>query len=293
MGTLRSKALFLIERAASAYTAGPALNHASAVCKSISAQGLNSTMCYWNVASDLPDHVAGSYTDILNEIPRLASDSYLSVKAPAINFDMELLKIIVGRAKSIGAVVHFDAMAPETADETFKLIRRARDIYPRLGCTLPGRWRRSLSDADQAIEMGLRVRVVKGQWAESVSTDIDPERGFLNIIERLATEMANHVAVATHQTDLARKALSRLLSTGTSCELELLYGLPLQTLIEMGLSLDVPVRMYVPYGRAGLPYRLKQIPRNPRLIAWFVRDLWRAFDPPPPLRGTLSQRERV
>src|SRR5262245_23860872 len=211
MGTLRSKAFFLIERAAGAYTAGPAIHHASAVCRSVSAQGLNSTMCYWNVASDLPDDVAGSYTDILNEVPRLASDCYLSVKAPAIKFDMELLKTIIDRAKSIGAVVHFDAMAPETADETFKLIRGARDLYPRFGCTLPGRWRRSLSDALQAIEMGLRVRVVKGQWAESASTDVNPERGFLNIIDRLAAEQSSHVAVATHQTDLARKALSRLL----------------------------------------------------------------------------------
>ena len=57
-------------------------------------------------------------------------------------------------------------MAPETVDDTFNLIGKARDIYAKLGCTLPGRWRRSLSDADRAIEMGLRVRVVKGQWAQ-------------------------------------------------------------------------------------------------------------------------------
>ena len=34
---------------------------------------------------------------------------------------------------------------------------------------------------------------------------------------------------------------------------------------------------YVPYGRTGLPYRLKQIPRHPRLLGWFVRDLRRAW----------------
>ena len=55
------------------------------------------------------------------------------VKAPAIHFDMALLKVIIDQAKSIGAVVHFDAMAPETADDTFRLIAKALDIYPRLG----------------------------------------------------------------------------------------------------------------------------------------------------------------
>src|SRR5262249_11246170 len=159
---------------------------------------------------------------------------------------------------------------PETVDATFNLITKAREIYPKLGCTLPGRWPRSVFDADRAAEMGLRVRVVKGQWAD-LSVDINPEQGFLNIIDRLGAQRARHVAVATHHPNLARTALSRLLTTGTSCELELLYGLPSQSLIRIGRELNVPVRMYVPFGRAWLPYRLKQIPGNPRLVAWFIR----------------------
>jgi len=274
MGTIRSKALFLIERAANAYAAGPELEGAGAVCRQLSAAGLNSTICYWNGSSDLPEHVADSYLDILNEIPNLPSDCYLSVKAPAINFDFDLLKAVIDRAQRIGALVHFDALAPDTADATFRLITKARDLYPKLGCTLPGRWRRSVCDADRAAEMGLRVRVVKGQWPDP-SLDVDLQQGFLNVVDRLGTKHAGHVAVATHHPELARKALTRLRETGTSCELELLYGLPAQTLIKVGRALEVPVRMYVPFGRAWLPYRLKQIPRNPRLVAWFIRDLCR------------------
>jgi proline dehydrogenase len=244
------------------------------VCERLSSEGLNSTICYWNGGSDLPKYVADSYVEVLNEIPNLHSDCYLSVKAPAINFDLELLKPVIDRAASIGAFVHFDAMAPDTVDATFNLITSAREIYPKLGCTLPGRWRRSAIDADRAAELGLRVRVVKGQWADP-SVDVNPEQGFLNIVDRLAGQHARHVAVATHNPNLARTALSRLRTTRTSCELELLYGLPSQLLIKIGRDLNVPVRMYVPFGRAWLPYRLKQIPRNPRLVAWFIRDLCR------------------
>lgn len=274
MGTIRSKALSLIDRAANAYAAGPELSGARAVCQRLSTEGLNSTICYWNGESDFPKSVVDSYIEVLNEIPNLHSDCYLSVKAPAINFDLELLKVIIDRAASVGALVHFDAMAPDTADATFNLIKRAREIYPKLGCTLPGRWRRSVFDADRAAEMGLRVRVVKGQWADP-SVDMNPQQGFLNVVDRLGAQRSSHVAVATHNPNLARTALSRLRSTGTSCELELLYGLPSQTLIKIGRALNVPVRMYVPFGRAWLPYRLKQIPRNPRLVAWFIRDLCR------------------
>jgi proline dehydrogenase len=276
MGTIRSKALSLIDRAACAYAAGPELDGAHAVCERLAGDGLNSTICYWNGSSDLPKNVADSYVEILNEIPNLHSDCYLSVKAPAINFDMDLLKVVIDRAQSVGALVHFDAMAPETVDATFRLIAKARAIYPKLGCTLPGRWRRSPLDADCAAEMGLRVRVVKGQWADPAG-DVKPEEGFLDIIDRLAAKRPGHVAVATHHPNLAKTALTRLRANGISCEMELLYGLPSQSLIQIGRALEVPVRMYVPFGRAWLPYRLKQIPRNPRLVAWFIRDLCRTW----------------
>src|SRR3954464_12955393 len=119
MGTIRSKALFLIECAARAYTAGPHIHDAHNVCQRISQKGFNSTVCYWNVASDLPQHVADSYADILDTIPKLDSSCYLSVKAPAIQFDIELLKRILDRARDVNAIVHFDAMAPDTVDATF------------------------------------------------------------------------------------------------------------------------------------------------------------------------------
>ena len=127
--------------------------------------------------------------------------------------------------------------------------------------------------------MGLRVRVVKGQWADSTSDDADPVKGFLNIIDRLGAERAPHVAVATHDANLAREALSRLRTTGTPCELELLYGLPIQPLLKVARALKVPTRLYVPYGQTGLPYRLRHAVTSPHILGWFLRDL---------LRGTRS-----
>jgi hypothetical protein len=33
--------------------------------------------------------------------------------------------------------------------------------------------------------------------------------------------------------------------------------------------------MYVPYGQSGLPYRIKQAVHSPRILGWFVHDLFR------------------
>ena len=275
MGTNKSKIHSLINRAARAYAAGPTIHNARAVCERLADEGFASTMCYWNMASDEPERVTNFYMDILSTVSDLNTDCYLSVKAPAIRYDMGLLRNILDRARSIGAVVHFDAMGPDTADDTFNLIAKARSIYPKLGCTLPGRWRRSLTDADRAVEIGLRVRVVKGEWPETSADDVNPREGYLNIIDRLGAERAQHVAVATHNPELANVALSRLKTTGTSCELELLYGLPLESLIKIADRLGVPARMYVPYGHTRLPYRLREARRNPRIVGWFLRDLFR------------------
>lgn len=276
MGTTKSKVHALIHHAARAYIAGPAIHNARAACERFAGEGLSTTVCYWNVAADHPKQVSDFYMDILGLAPNLGTDCYLSVKAPAIKFDLALLKSILERARCAGALVHFDSMAPETADDTFDLIAKAHSFYTNIGCTLPGRWRRSLRDADRAVELGLRVRVVKGEWPESIPDDVNPREGFLNVIDRLGAERATYVAVATHNPELAREALSRLRTTNTPCELELLYGLPQGPLLEIARALDVRARMYVPYGHTRLPYRLKEAARNPRIIGWFLRDLLRA-----------------
>src|SRR5262249_17220395 len=102
----------------------------------------------------------------------------------------------------------------------------------------------------------------------------DARQGFLNVIDRLAGR-APHVAVATHNSRVARESLSRLQKAGTVCELELLYGLPQRRLLKIARRMHVCARLYVPYGHAGLPYRLKNALQHPCVIGWFVRDLVR------------------
>ena len=279
MGTSVPAIQSLIRRAASAYTAGPGINDARDVCERLARHGIASTVCYWDVYSDQPRLISQSYVDLLGVISRLNSDCYLSVKAPALKFDLDLLKRVLDEADRINAIVHFDAMSPETVDRTFSLIEQARPRYLKLGCTLPGRWRRSQTDADRAIDLGLRVRVVKGEWPGIGDDEMDPRLGFLDVIDRLANGRATHVAVATHNPILARAALNRLKTSGTPCDLELLYGLPQRPLVDIAKQVGVRVRMYVPYGKAGRPYRLKESVRHPRYIGWFLHDLFRSTKP--------------
>jgi proline dehydrogenase len=274
MGTGASTIQKLIRRAASGYTAGPAITDVRTACEQFALERIATAVCYWNNDFDSSLFVADSYLHLLDVIRKLP-DSYLSVKAPAIGFDIELLKKILDKAQRLSATVHFDAMAPDSVDRTFTLIDQARRIYPKLGCTLPGRWRRSEHDIDRVIDFGLRVRVVKGEWCGLNGDETDPCEGFVKVVERLAARGARHVAVATHDDKLAVRTLDCLKKAGTSCELELLYGLPQSAMRKIARQHAVTARIYIPYGYAHLPYRLRDAARKPRILAWFVRDLIR------------------
>jgi proline dehydrogenase len=105
---------------------------------------------------------------------------------------------------------------------------------------------------------------------------MDMRAGFLKVIDAVRGR-AGRVAVASHDVPLAREALLRLMDAGTSCELELLHGLPRREAARMARQLDVPIRVYVPQGKAWLPYVLKQAKKNPWVLTWFARDLVRSF----------------
>ncbi len=261
----------LARKAGQAYVSGPELDDALRNFRHLSGLGLRSTICYWNMPGDSPQEIADASIKAALALAAENLDGYLSIKLPPLKSDSRQLDRIMTEAASRGILVHFDAHGAETADATFSAIVRSMAIHRRLGCTLPGRWARSCSDAERAIDLGLHVRVVKGQWVDPANPDIDLAEGFLRVIDCLAGR-ARSVAVATHDPKVAREALQRLQSAGTACVLELLYGLPVSQAMKLAQEMSVPVRIYIPFGYGWLPYSLGQARRNPHMLWWIVRD---------------------
>jgi proline dehydrogenase len=264
----------LMRRAARPYVAGPALADALAVCRSIERQGIASTICCWNGDDSTAEDNLSRYLATVDAIASAGGDCYLSVKAPDLQFSPKMLDRILERAVPPAVAIHFDSLGVDTADATFALMRQCLPRHAgRYGCTIPGRWRRSLADAEQAVEAGLRVRVVKGQWADHSETQLDPSEGFFDVVDRLVRVGARQVAVATHDPALLRTSLARLRSAGIAAEAELLFGLPMRHALAVARAEGAPVRLYVPYGTAWLPYAMTQVRKNPRIAWWAFRDV--------------------
>ena len=235
-------------------------------------RGYSVTLAYWNRDDDSPGTVVSNYERTLDVMKGMAPGSYLSLKAPSFAFDADLYHRVLIKARSSGVPLHFDSLGPEDADRTLDLI--ARHTPPPLadiGFTLPGRWRRSVKDADTVAGLGLPVRVVKGEWEDPADSKADPVTGFLAVIRQLAGK-ARHVRVATHNGDLAEQSIRILQQAGTPCDLELLYGFPVRHVFPRVRPFGVPIRLYVPYGHGWVPYCVKHVRTRPGFLWWLMKD---------------------
>ena len=255
-----------------AYVAGPELRDAVAAMDRFGRLGYATTLGYFNADDELPSRIAEldrAALEALSEGPRRG---YVSIKVPALQFDAALVDQIALASRRTGVGIHFDSHGIEAADATFKSIAVALRQTQRVGCTLPARWQRSKDDAKRATELGLRVRIVKGQWADPAAPDLDPRANYLQLVDRLAGR-ARTVAVATHDPVLAREALRRLRAAGTPCELELLFGLPMRPCLALAKEERIPVCIYVPFGQGWMPYALSQLRKKPGMALWMMKDL--------------------
>jgi proline dehydrogenase len=240
--------------ARTATLAGANFPSALVECERLQARGFRTTVGCWNGA----DHDSGDLAlEFLSTAEALAGaelECRLSIKPLALAFRRDLLRDVVRRAATLRLPMQFDSPAAEVADVTFSAMNDSLCANADLGCTLPGRWRRSLTDAVWAIAQGFSIRVVKGQWADPDDPRRDAREGFLAVINHIAAR-ARFVSVATHDAPLAREALSRLQASRTPCELELLVGQPVKAVLQIAARLGVPVRGYVAYGDGALLYR--------------------------------------
>jgi proline dehydrogenase len=261
----------LRRRRAAAYAAGPGLEQALQAGRRLAAHGIASTIGYTAQPGESAHSVAAVHLAAFELLAGEDFDCYLSVKLSTLDFDAALFAVLAAAAARRGRALHLDALAPETVDATWRLLETA-PRSAQLGTTLPGCWARSPEDASRATRLGLQVRVVKGQWPIGGATAVDPAEGFLRIVDRLRGHRAG-VAVATHDAGLLAESLRRLTAAGAPCWAELFLGLPFRAPAATARRVGVPIRIYVPYGRAATPYGVADLRHNPAVARWLIEDL--------------------
>jgi proline dehydrogenase len=247
------------------------------VCHWLHHHGIASTLGKFSRNGDNPAQIVHEYQKAGSFLLDNYSNEpfYLSLKPPALEFNIDYTTAIALTAFKYGHAINFDAHDHILAEPTIKLLEQLMD---RIGAdqaaltkwryclTLPSRWKRSLADADWVISKGLRARLVKGEFkACNPRDEMDPVKGFLELTDRLAGKIPE-IAVATHDYELARQAVSRIKKTDTAVQLELIFGMPTTDMILLSKQLKIPARFYVPYGDTLFIYGFRQFLTNPHKL---------------------------
>ena len=67
--------------------------------------------------------------------------------------------------------------------------------------------------------------------------------------------------------------------------MELLYGLPMRGSLALAKRLNVPVRLYIPYGQEMLRYAVNKVLRHPHIGWQLAKDFVHSIHRPDPLTG--------
>ena len=191
------------------------------------------------------------------------------------DFCLDNLRRLLEVAAEHDVFVRLDMEGSALTDSTLDLFEAVyRDFPNHVGPVLQAMLYRTDRDVDRMCELGARVRLCKGAYAEPAAIayqDMDQIRArYRDYMERLLRH-APYPGIATHDDRLieATKAVANHHGIGRDqFEFQMLYGLRRQTqrqLAEEGYN----VMVYVPYGTDWLPYfsrRLRERKENARFM---------------------------
>jgi proline dehydrogenase len=191
------------------------------------------------------------------------------------DFCLDNLRRLLEVAVEHDVFVRLDMEGSALTDSTLDLFEAVyRDFPNHVGPVLQAMLHRTDRDVDRMCELGARVRLCKGAYAEPAAIayqDMDQIRArYRDYMERLLRH-APYPGIATHDDRLieATKAVADRHGIGRDqFEFQMLYGLRRQTqrqLAEEGYN----VMVYVPYGTDWLPYFSRRL-REKKENVWFV-----------------------
>lgn len=264
----------LLRRFARDFVGGESLDEAWAVAERLQADGTPSTLGFWDDQTYAPADVVRIYRDTIERIGDGSLDSYISIKPPALRYDPAVARDLASAAAAKRVRIHVDSHGESAADPTWSFIEEmAGPLGPDLiSLSVPGRWPRSVSDIDRAAELGIRVRIVKGQWPAETGQDQPFAAGFVSLLAAAAGRV-NQLAIATHDPEVIRSCLTILRQRGTPCEQEFIMGVASNETMTLARNGGLPVRIYIPYGRGFIPNALGSLRRNPAMALHVMRRL--------------------
>ena len=224
------------------------------------------------------------YLALLKDIETFRRPVDISAKVSSLGMDISFDLCKKNTEDLIDAVRHhtirFDMEGSGLTEQTMKLGLELQKTHKNLGVVLQAYLRRTDQDVQSVIDQGVSTRLCKGAYKEPEAIayqSMDEIReNFLKQAFRLLKE-GNLPAIATHDEVLIEKIIEfieREKISADSFYFELLYGVR-RDIQKALLDKGYQVRLYVPYGKAWLPYTLRRLAERKENIIFVLKNIVR------------------
>jgi proline dehydrogenase len=270
------------------FVAGDRLEDALAAATQLAGQGLAVTLDRLgeNVVTPAEARRAvESYAETLRAMAASRLDPNISVKLTMLGLDIaddvaydHMLRLLE-TARSVEGFVRIDMEGSAYTERTLAIAEALHARFPGLvGTVIQAYLHRSDRDLERLIDLQMRVRLVKGAYAEpgslAMQSPSEINDAFVRLMERLLEE-GRYPAIATHDPALVRATRGFALRLGidpSRWEFQMLYGVrrdEQRALAREGYGM----RIYLPFGSDWYPYFARRIAERPANMLFVLRQL--------------------
>ena len=273
------------------FVAGESLPEAIEVVRQLNARGMHVTLDHLgeNVSTQAEAAAAADdYCRMLESISETGVDSNVSLKLTHMGLDLgdevayrNTLRVVEAAA---GTFVRIDMESANYIDRTLAIFRRLFADHKNVGVVLQSMLYRSEADAEQLVNEGARIRLVKGAYLEppsvAYSDKADVDAAYVRIM-RLLLSRGNYPAIATHDERMIdatkRFALDNAINA-SRYEFQMLYGIRRDLQMSLTRS-EHNVRIYVPFGTEWYPYLMRRMAERPANLMFVLGNIAREAVP--------------
>jgi proline dehydrogenase len=270
------------------FVAGDRLEDALGVAMRLAGQGLTATLDRLGENVVTPGEARGaveSYAETLREMAASRLDPNISVKLTMLGLDIgddvayDNMLMLLKTARSVDGFVRIDMEGSAYTERTLAIAEALHARAPGLvGTVIQAYLHRSDRDLERLIDLKMRVRLVKGAYAEparlALQRPAEINEAFIRLMERLL-EDGRYPAIATHDPALIRATRGFALRMGIDperWEFQMLYGVRREAQIDLARD-GYGMRIYLPFGADWYPYFARRIAERPANMLFVLRQL--------------------
>ncbi|HUS21473.1 MAG TPA: proline dehydrogenase family protein [Aeromicrobium sp.] len=235
------------------------------------------------------DATAEDYFRLMADAHERGIDAEASVKLTQLGFDIDVERTLehcqrlAGQAAAQGKILWLDMEASDYTESTIAFYERLKKTHPNSGICLQAYLKRTYTDIERLLPIGLRVRLVKGAYAEpddvAYGSRKEVDANYLALVaSMLAAKKAGtdvFIGLGTHDVELVRMVADHAQSLGLSkadFDVEMLYGIRADQ--QRKLAADgYKVRVLIAYGDYWYPWYMRRLAERPANVVFALRQL--------------------